>query len=346
MSKPRPKVGFRVVFLLFIAGFAVFFNLEKPRVLILHSYTPDYVWTREVNVGIERISKNWGSYYVHWHYMDTKKHQDARWLEQARLLAMRVVDGTQPDVLIVVDDLAQKLVGSKFVNHPGVDIVFAGVNGSVEPYGYEGANNVTGIFEHKQLRAISEAWLALESAQGKSRGNPRVNYLIDTSASLKKGVSFFENYAWKGVDFRGATTIEHFEQWKQVVKDMQQDSDYLLVANYRKLRLSENSKDHPSPEQVMQWTEQNSKIPVVGVNVFNGEEGAVLSVGVAPYEQGETAAKMAERIIEEGISASQIPMQVNQYYIVAHNGAALKKRGIKLPSIYEAFSRATDQYYE
>lgn len=336
-----------LLFLLAVAGIAVYFNTNKPRVMILHSYHPDYAWTRDVNVGIHRIANNWGNYSVIWHYMDTKKHRDQRWHEQASLIARRAVETAEPDVLIIIDDLAQKLVGSHYVNHPSINIVFAGVNGSVEPYNYIGAKNVTGIFERKQLQAIKETVLALEKSRGMQRTTrPRVFYLTDTSPSLKQGLPYFKRFNWDPLDFQGAIPIDNFAQWKTTVKNIDNITDYLLVANYRKLITSADNPKTPLPHDVMTWTEANSPVPVVGVNVFNTEEGAMISVGVSPYEQGESAAKMAEKIIEENIPASKIPFQDNKLYVVALNDAALKKRDIVMPSIYEAFGRATANYYE
>ena len=110
-----------VIFLLMLGVIAVYLNTTRPRILIMHSYTPDYAWTRDVDVGIKRITDDWSDYTVSSHYMDTKKHQDKHWQEQAGRIARRTVDNAEPDVLIIVDDLAQKLVGSHYVNHPDMD---------------------------------------------------------------------------------------------------------------------------------------------------------------------------------------------------------------------------------
>jgi len=335
-----------IIFLCVIAGLAVYFNMHKPRIMILHSYTPEYVWTRDVNEGINRIAQNWGRYSVQWHYMDTKKHRDQRWYEQASLIAKRAIENASPDVLILVDDLAQKLVGKYYIDHPSIQIVFAGVNGSIEQYGYHKANNVTGIFERKQLNAIKETLLTLEQGRDKPLEHPRVLYLIDSSTSLAKGRPYFEKFDWSPLTFEGVDVMDNFEEWKEEILCADRFTDYLLVANYRKLKTSETNHNVPSPKTVMTWTEENSPVPVIGVNLFNTEEGAMMSIGVSPYEQGEIAAKMAQRIIEEKISANDIPIQDNKHYVVALNDDALKKREIIMPSIYEAFGRATAHYYE
>ncbi len=57
--------------------------------------------------------------------------------------------------MIAIDELGQSLAVKYFINDPDMKIVFAGVNGSNEPYGYGKANNVTRIYERKQLKAKS-----------------------------------------------------------------------------------------------------------------------------------------------------------------------------------------------
>ena len=95
----------------------------------------------------------------------------------------------------------------------------------------------------------------------------------------------------------------------------------------------------------MEWTEANSTVPVIGTNVFNTEDGAMLSVGVSPYEQGETMAEMARMIIEKHMAPKDIPIRTSHQYVVAFRKSALERRHMTVPQIFEAFARATDNYY-
>lgn len=325
---------------------AVAVNLTKPRVLILHSYHPDYAWTRDIDVGLKRVTDGWSRYAVRWHYMDTKKHRDPEWLRRAGIVARRAIDQFDPDVLIAIDDLAQELAASHYVNRERPQIVFAGVNGDIAPYGYKGASNVTGIVEHKQLAAVRDTIVDLEQRREHPKAHPRVLYMLDPSASLVRDRGFFDGFDWAPLDYRGSVMAEHLEHWKRTVEDPGNQFDYLLIANYRKLPLSAGNEKLADPHAVAGWTEQHSPVPVVGVNAFNVEDGGSISVGVSPYEQGETAAGMAERILEEGIAAAEIPIALNRHYVIAINAPALARRGLKVPSVYEAFARATANYRE
>ena len=55
---------------------------------------------------------------------------------------------------------------------------------------------------------------------------------------------------------------------------------------------------------------------------------------------------MAVRIIEERASPKDMPVVPNKQFFIAMREAAIHKRNVHLPDIYEAFSRATDNYVE
>jgi len=335
-----------VMFLAVMLSTAVIFNVTKPRVLILQSYDSSYPWTRDIDVGLNRIAKNWTNYSVAWHYMDTKKNSDSQSLERTGIIARRTIKRYDPHVLIAIDDLAQQLAAQYFVNDPQIQIVFAGVNGSVESYGYDKALNVTGIFERKQLHAVKETILALESKKEISNPNPKIIYVLDASASLQQDRPLIDNYSWLPVDYRGSYVAENYVNWQQIIEQEGSKVDYIIVANYRKLPRTEKDPIFANPQEVMSWTDKNAKVPVIGINSFNVEDGAAISIGVSPFEQGMVAARMAETIIEQKITANTIPMVESKQYIVAIRESSLKTKHMQLPKIYEAFGRATDNFIE
>jgi hypothetical protein len=129
---------------LFLFGW---YNMSKPSILILHSYDKDYPWVRDINIGLNRVLNNKYLYQVRWYYMDTKRHPYDNYKESAGIAARNLIEQTQPDVVIAMDDDAQKFVTQFFKNHPKIKIVFGGVNREVKDYGFDQSNNVTGILE-------------------------------------------------------------------------------------------------------------------------------------------------------------------------------------------------------
>ncbi len=338
----------RVLSILFVFAVlvtAVVFNAAKPRVMILHSYDPDYPWTRDVDEGIERVAKRWTDYSVTRHYMNTKKLSDKESLRYAGIVARRAIEQFDPGVLIAVDDLAQKLAAMHYTDHPRMNIVFAGVNGSIEPYGYQDVQNVTGIFERKPWQAVKELILTLEREKPRPNPRPSIRYLMDPSPSMQRDRAFVEAFDWSPIRFGGTFVAQDYQRWKQHVKGLHEpESDYLLIANYRKLPRSGGDPSPPPPAEIMHWTEANSAIPVIGVNVFNVEDGAAIAVGASPFEQGEVAAAMAETLLEQGLRGIELPMVMNRQYVVAIHQEALSRRNLRLPQIYETFARTTATY--
>ena len=330
------------VFFAALAVFILWVNIHKPRLLVVHSYDNDYVWTQDVNKGLQRVLSEHGWLSVHYHYMKTKKFDGAEALRRAGFAARRAIDHFRPDVLIAVDDYAQKLAGQYYVDDPEVSIVFAGINGSIEPYGYDKAHNVTGIVERKPVAALRETLMLLAG----SAAAPRAMFLSDTSYSGERDAEHLAEYAWAPVRYVGMHQAEDYAAWQREVLAANEAADYLLVGSYRKLPRHAGAGDYVSPEEVMGWTEANSPVPVIGMNVFNTGDGAMLSVGVSPYEQGEVAARMALSILSGAKRPDQIPIQVSSQYVIALRESALRARHIEVPRVFEAFARATDNYFE
>jgi ABC-type uncharacterized transport system substrate-binding protein len=346
MTRRTITVFFMGIFFIAVIAATVWVNLTKPRILVLQSYSLGYVWTKQLDEGLQRVFNKHSGIDIRYHYMATKKKSGKRYLHRAGIAARAAIDRISPDVVIALDDHAQELAAMAYVNQPDINIVFAGINGSAEPYGYHKADNVTGIFERKPANAIKEAILILHGGLKSGGKQARAMFLGDTTLSVKRDTNYLKSYDWAPVDYLGGEFVSDFDSWKKVVNTLAGRTDFLLVGGYRKLTRAKKGGKFVPPEEVMGWTEANSPVPVIGMNVFNSEEGAMLSVGVSPYEQGGVAAEMAIRIIREKISPKTIPTQTSRQYVVSVNNAALKKRGIRIPKVFEAFARATDNYFE
>lgn len=342
------------VFVAAAVGAAVWFNLTRPRVLILHSYETEYVWVHDINIALKRVFEKHSWIDVRYHHMDTKKLSSEDHLRRAGIAARKAIEDNRPDVVIAFDDNAQKLAVMYFNDHPTIKIVFAGLNGSIEPYGYHKAKNVTGILERKPAAAIQEV-LAILSNDPHNRigreGKPvRALFLGDKSSSVKHDGEHLASFKWDSMAYLGLKTVDTFEDWKKAVMSAEGQADVLLVGGYRRLRGAnvgaKTRRVYVKPEEVMAWTEANAPIPVIGMNVFNTEDGAMLSVGVSPFEQADVAASMALRIIEKGEKPNAIPVQTSRLYVISLREEALKRRRIRVPGVFEAFARATDNYID
>lgn len=167
MKLPRPRLIVIIIFFIATLLMVISFNLSTPRVLILQSYSRNYPWSSDIDIGIRRILGERPDYALRWFYLDTDRHTDPHYYENIGQTARRLIDQWQPDIVIAIDDEAQEYVMKYYVDDPEIRIIFAGVNQDPKVYGYDQANNVTGILERNPLEAIKEVFIDINAAKHK-----------------------------------------------------------------------------------------------------------------------------------------------------------------------------------
>lgn len=340
----------RILMALFIIGAMAAFivvNTAKPRVLVLHSYDTEYIWVRDINVGLNRTLLG-KPYTLRWHYMDTKRNPDEAFKQRAGVLARRIIEDWDPDLIIAVDDDAQRYAVKLYANHPKIKIVFAGINGEIAPYGYDKARNVTGILERKQWLGVKNLIEETVRPRVPADRPVRIAYVGDTSGSVKEDTRFLNEFDWKPFILHRSKLVKTFDEWKAEVKRANLEADVLLTTNYRRIQASEaDDKKMVAPDELVKWTEDNTpKIPIIGTNGFYVEDGGMMALATSPFEQGRVAAEMTIQILDRKVSPNSIPVQSTQQFISYMRAERLRQNDFKVPPVYESFSRAMNNYYE
>jgi ABC-type uncharacterized transport system substrate-binding protein len=313
-------------------------NIQKPRLLVIHSYATDFAWVRDINQGLNRVLAK-QPYSVQYHYMDTKRNPSQEFKEKATRTTKRIIEEWQPHLVIAIDDNAQ-LAAKDFINHPNMKIVFSGVNAEAENYGYDTANNVTGILERIPFGSLKDAFLQILPSD-----RQRIVHYSDDSETSVAIHKEMDQFSWQPINVVEHKMMGTFEEWQQAIQQANQKADFLMVTHYHTLRRSAQDPRIVSPKEVMQWTIKNSPIPDIGCWGFYVSDGGMVALGVSPYEQGEVAAKMAVDILSHGKNPQEIPYFKSQLYVIYARESRLQKYGVKLPSVYEAFAHATNNYY-
>ena len=340
------KLALSATFLIVMVVLLTWFKLTQPRILVLQSYDQGYEWVRDVDIGLKRALDSKLRYRVHTHYMDLKNHPDKNSKRKAALLARRAIDNWNPDVIIAIDDDAQEYVVKDMVNKKGLSIIFAGINGNTESYGYDKAKNATGILERKPLFDLRAAVLAMRYASsGKPVGN-RVIHIGDTSGSVALDNKQIHAFDWAPLVLVDSILATTFDDWKAAVADAAKRADVVLITNYRALYRQKGKPEVVSAKEVSRWTLANATVPLVGMSGFFVEEGGMFAIGSSGFEQGNVSAKMAIRLIDNDMSTQDLPVVMPQQFIVYMRKSAMKKSDIVLPNLYESFARATNNYYE
>lgn len=106
----------KVSFILFIIVLSCFSFAERKKkdILILSSYSQDYLWTRQVNEGIfQELSSRSEEYNFSIDYMDTKKYSSKSYIKSFDSLFSKKYKDRTVDLVIAIDDNAFNYAISK-----------------------------------------------------------------------------------------------------------------------------------------------------------------------------------------------------------------------------------------
>jgi ABC-type uncharacterized transport system substrate-binding protein len=330
--------------LIFVIVATILFSFTRPRIMIVHSYSPEHPWVRDVNKSLKDFIQRWANYSVSWHYLRADHATDHDWLRKAQVGAMRAIAQVSPDILVALDDPAQAWVAREYLRHPHMQIVVAGVDAPFSVYGYDKATNVYGIAARKPLAVVVEMLQVIEAKRAPSGRRARLAYVSDASPGALKERPYLDDFDWQPFRYSGSYVAHNYDEWQTLISTLGRQNDYILVANYRSLRRSASDAHFVPPQEVMRWSEIQSQVPLIGLHGYNAEDGAMLSLGPSPYEQGRSAAYLVEMLLSNGTNSARF--FDNHQYVVAMRKSALTRRKIELPPIYHAFSNATGNYFD
>jgi hypothetical protein len=333
------------VFLVLFATYVVQAVGKKPRVLILHSYGPDYSWVTQVSEGLNRVLGD-KPYSLRWHYMDTKRHPDPGFMQRAGKSARDVIEQWQPNVIVTVADNAQALVGRHYVNDKRFAIVYSGMFATPKEYGYDKATNVTGILERWPLATIRDGIDEIFVHQIPGHTGPlRVRHIGDASETVTFLAGQIGAFDW-GPDIQMTTVqVKTFKEWQAQIERANNDADLVLFSLYHTLLDNSADPEVVPPGEVMKWTQDHLRKPNLAGWGFSVEEGAMMAIGVSALEQGEEAGRMVTEIIDQGKKPTEITPTSSRQFLIYLRQPLLTKYQIKVPQIFEAFARATNNYY-
>lgn len=325
---------------------------SKKRILLLHSYHPGYTWVRDINIAWKRRFEKQNNAHVRTFYMDTKRFPSLPDKQRAARSALELINSWNPEILVAFDDDAQKFVATRFINKPSVSIVYGGVNNDLSLYKYVDANNVYGISERLQLDAFKNALSDLKILGNKTKGL-KIAHISDQSIFSNNLTNQVRNYDWYPHILVSSTECNSFKEWRVAAKEADAIADLLFITNYHTLN-GELSETEPQtknrvisvpPKEVITWTLSNTSLPLVGAYGFLVEDGGTLSIGISPYEQGDTAANFTLRLMKDESIPKSLRYVVGQHVLVFMNQNRMSHWGWDLSQLYASFAEATGNYY-
>ena len=273
---------------------------REARVLLIFSYHAEYTWHAEEARGVEEVLQREGVSYESF-YLDTKQNTTDDWKEQIATSAKERIEEYDPSLVIVFDDNACALVARQYVGE-SLPFVFCGVNADPAEYGFP-AENATGVLERPDFKGAVELLRLLVPNVEK------VALLTDASPSAQGFAEGLEDVALP-VALTEVYLTDDFDGWQAKVLQIQSDVDAIGLFTYHTIR-RQGEEESMSPDEVLQWTLENSGLPEFATLDFTVEGGALCGVALSAYEQGKTAAEIAVRILA-GENPADIPVAIPQ----------------------------------
>jgi ABC-type uncharacterized transport system substrate-binding protein len=258
------------------------------------------------------------------YYMDTKRRTSEQWKIAAGEKACDLINEWYPDIVIGADDNAQQYCLKQYAGKASPQIIFCGVNAVPEKYGYP-ASNVTGVLERPHVKESLDMFRKLKPDAGK------IAIVTDDSPTSDGALQYLKSPP-EPFEVVTIKTPPTFEAWKKAIKEVQPLADAIATYMYHTVKSESNdNSESVTPQEVMTWTVNNSKLPVIGFFIFTVDDGGLVGYLESGVEHGMEAAKMAEQIIE-GKTAGDIPVKTALHGQSMLNLLTARKLGIDVPA--------------
>jgi ABC-type uncharacterized transport system substrate-binding protein len=281
---------------------------KSVKLLRLDSNHAEFAWSQEIRRGVlQALSENGytldENLVLDERYLDSKRQTSPEYLERIATETIAYIRETKPDLVIVNDDTASRLVVQP-MRTEGIPFVILGLNGKPEQYELDESDYVTGILERPHVKEMMD-WI--EQVFG---DESRVSFLAEDSittdgmfndGSVEAAVKASE------VEFVGLTRTNEFEAWQEFVRNAPETSDVLFLGAYASLRRPNG--EAVEPLEALQWTLENSEIPVMGFWEEAVHIGTLGGPIISGYFQGYEAALRAVEVLK-GTAPGDMPFSV------------------------------------
>lgn len=237
----------------------------------------------------------------------------------------------KPDLIISLGNLAVKHVA---VHIDEIPVVFAFVYGNIKTMGLP-RPNITGVVRrsfapdiwglaHQLTGATRVAMLSKKSfAMG------AVRHMIMAEADRLEAVT--------KVRLLDMYLLDSFAEWAAKVNAPPADFFYLADTT----NIKKGDQTIMSVDELVQWTVDHSKVPVIAATQRDVKAGALFSVVIAERELGMQIGSMSRKILD-GTPVSDIPIEKVKKGAFVFNVKTAKKYNLEIP--YEILSVAEKVY--
>ncbi len=291
--------------------------------LVIESYHSTYAWDASYLEGLKTSLKD---YTITTFEMNTKRI-DKGAFQKAADDAWKKYKSLKPDMVVIGDDNALKLLGEKFKKE-STPVVYLGINGNPKDYGVSKAANITGVLERPLFKS---GIMNLTNIVNDSKNKALI--LFDnstTSQGAKNHIFIGKNNMKIGKTSTDIKLINSAKEYKETVKNAKKNGySFIVLGLYHTIKDAKGN--HVPAGDILAWCSKNSPIPTFGFWDFSVGKGKTAG-GLVLYgkAQGERAAKLIKKI-EKGAKPGSIFPEVGEKGKMLFSKSELKRWGITLP---------------
>ncbi|NRD72121.1 hypothetical protein HQQ94_02460 [Shewanella sp. VB17] len=294
-------------------------------ILIIESYHQEYGWDINYNRGIISILGDEHKYQNF--YMDTKRIPQDQFDLQAKR-AWETYNALKPDIVVLADDNAIKLLHKQFENTT-TPIVVLGVNANPRSYGIHNKKNFTGVLE----RPLFKRSLLFVKKILPENPKKKILVLFDKSptslAAMQQISPSLESLTIGNVTSDFILT-NSFNTWKNtVITAKEKGYDAMLVGLYHTINNASNQ--YVAPDDVISWTQKNAQLPHFGFWQFTvGENKNIGGYVLDSYVHGQLAGELIDKILA-GALPSSLPYISDRTGIYMMSKSGINKWKLTIP---------------
>jgi putative ABC transport system substrate-binding protein len=327
---------------------------RKKRILIVSSYSRDYLWSQSTQEGVNAAMLKSGYLdstaqgdalvahdavessraVVRKYWMNTKRHNSRTEIAVTTGRIMAEIRSFVPDLVLLGDDNAANYIGNQLLG-TNTPAVFWGINGLPLKYGLiesldAPGQNITGVFQSGYYKESLDLLKRLVPAA------QTFAILSCDSETARPSVKIIEQLDRRGVlplKLTESIVTNSYESYKSRALAAASRVNAFFVLNHDTLR--DASGNHVEMLAVGRWYLENIRIPEVSHEDQFVREGMLLTANDSGFNQGQMAFELALPILERGVSPARIAVRTPDRgpYLVNRNRA--RQLGIALePAMY------------
>lgn len=298
------------------------------KVLVIESYHQQNEWDQSYLTALKHALTP--RHQLENFEMNTKRIPASQYSLMAEK-AFAAYQQAKPDVVVLGDDNALAYMLPKLYHEP-ISIVFLGVNDNPRKLitRYQGQAKVTGILERPLfVKTMGEIGRMLQEDKRK------VLVLFDSGNTAKIALEYMKTQVSMIENNLGITTeifsITTDKEWYEQINTADKRGFGAIVVGLFQT-LMDDAGNHVDGDKIMAWTNQHTPVPLFGFWDFSiGKGKAAGGVVLAGSDQGQMAADIVVRILEQNEDASQIPIQIGQRGRSIYHAAEMSRWGLSIP---------------